>query len=401
MSAAAKGPRLWLRKARRGKAGRITHAAVWLVLDGEHQESTGCGPDDRIGAEKQLEAYLNRKHTAQAKVSARDPYQIPIADVLNLYAEQVAPGHARPKETAQKIERLLAFFGTLAKGRRRSITLADINGDLCRSFAASRSTPTAAREDLIVLRSAINHHREEGYCHKLVSVVLPAKAVGREEWCTRSQVAKLIWTAWRYREIQDGKPTNRRPWRHVAKFLLVTAYTGTRSGASCAAALEPTEGRGWIDVESGIFYRRPQGARETKKRRPPVPIPYRLLAHLRRWKRLGQRYAVEWHGEPVNDCDKAFRNVARAAGLPWVTPHIMRHTCGTWLAQSGTPLWQSAGFLGMTVQQFEETYGHHHPDYMGEARAALDRPPMLRQRMPATERERTPSNVTKIADRLR
>src|SRR5262249_39990579 len=106
--------------------------------------------------------------------------------------------------------------------------------------------------------------------------------------CTRSQVAKLIWTAWRYREIQDGKPTNRRPWRRVAKFLLVTAYPGTRSGASCAAALEPTEGKGWIDVDRGIFYRRPQGARETKKRRPPVPIPNRLLAHLRRWKRLGQ-----------------------------------------------------------------------------------------------------------------
>jgi hypothetical protein len=55
----------------------------------------------------------------------------------------------------------------------------------------------------------------------------------------------------------------------------------------------------------------------------------------------------------------------------------------------------------MTVQQFEETYGHHHVDYMGEARAALDRPPQLRHRMNATKREQTSSNVTKIADRLR
>jgi integrase len=393
MPAAAKGPRLWLRKPRRDKAGRITRAAVWLIRDGKHQESTGCGPDDRVRAEKQLELYLNRKHAKEAKKSARDPDQIPIADVLNLYAEQIAPGHARPRETAQKIDRLLTFFGKK--------TLAEINGHICRQFVASRSTPIAAREDLIVLRSAINFHREEGHCHKVVSVVLPPKAVGREEWCTRAQVAKLIWTAWRYREIQDGKPTNRRPWRHVAKFLLVTAYTGTRSGAACDAALEPTQGKGWIDVDGGIFYRRPQGARETKKRRPPVPIPHRLLAHLRRWKRLGQRYAVEWHGEAVHDCDRAFRNVARAAGLRHVTPHVMRHTCGTWLAQSGSPLWQSAGFLGMTVQQFEQTYGHHHPDYMGEARAALDRRPQLGHSMSATKRERTSSNVMKIADRLR
>ena len=143
-----------------------------------------------------------------------------------------------------------------------------------------------------------------------------------------------------------------------------------------------------------------QGARVVHDSRWPRILMV-WLSHLRRWKRLGQRYTVEWHGGPVNDCDKAFRHVARTAGLPRVTPHIMRHTCGTWLAQSGAPLWQSAGFLGMTVQQFEETYGHHHPDYMAEARAALDRPPKLRQRMAATEREQTSSNVMKIADRLR
>jgi hypothetical protein len=82
MSAKPKGPRLWLRKARRNKAGRITHGAVWLILDGKHQESTECGRDDRVGAERQLEAYLNRKHTAAAKKSFRDPDQIPVADVL-------------------------------------------------------------------------------------------------------------------------------------------------------------------------------------------------------------------------------------------------------------------------------------------------------------------------------
>jgi integrase len=124
--------------------------------------------------------------------------------------------------------------------------------------------------------------------------------------------------------------TNRRTRRHVARFILVGLYTGTRASTVCAAALEPTEGKGWIDLDKGIFYRRPAGARDTKKRRPPVPLPGRLLTHLRRWKRLGQRFAVEWNGAAVKDCDKAFRNVARAAGLPDVTPHILRHTAATW-----------------------------------------------------------------------
>jgi integrase len=140
---------------------------------------------------------------------------------------------------------LLAFFGDK--------TLSAINGDLCRAFVKTRSTPTAARDDLTVLRSAINHHRQEGHCEKIVSVVLPEKPVGRERWCTRSEAAKLLWTAWRFREMQKGQPTDRRTRRHVARFILIALYTGTRAGSVCAAALEPTEGRGWIDLDRGNF----------------------------------------------------------------------------------------------------------------------------------------------------
>jgi integrase len=393
MPTAAKGPRLWLRKPRRSRAGRVTHAAVYLIRDGEYSESTGCGAGDRDGAERKLEAYLNRKHSAEARRSLRDPADIPIADVLALYGQQVAPKHARPRETAQRIERLLAFFGDKM--------LDAINGDLCRAFVKTRSTPTAARDDLTVLRSAINHHRQEGHCEKIVSVILPEKPVGRERWCTRSEAAKLLWAAWRFREMQKGQPTDRRTRRHVARFILVALYTGTRAGSVCAAALEPTEGRGWIDLDKGIFYRRPAGTRETKKRRPPVPLPRRLLVHLRRWHRLGQRFAVEWNGEAVGDVDKAFRNVAGDAGLPDVTPHVLRHTAATWLMQLGGDPWQVAEYLGMTLKTLLERYGHHHPDHLSGPREAFDQPPQLRHRRPATEREHAPSNVMKIADRSR
>ena len=316
-----------------------------------------------------------------------------MADVLAQYGADIAPTHSRPKETAQRIHRLLGFFGDKM--------LIEVNGDLCRSFMALRTTRTAARNDLETLRAAINHHRQEGHCDKIVSVVLPEKPLGRERWCTRSEAAKLLLTAWRFRERQGGKPTDRRTRRHVAKFILVALYTGTRAGAVCAAALEPTEGRGWIDLDRGIFYRRPQGERETKKRRPPVPLPNRLLAHLRRWRRHGQRFAVEWNGGPVKDVDKAFRNVAMAAGLPGVTPHVLRHTAATWLMQLGTDKWEAAEYLGMTAKQLDDTYGHHHPDHLKGPRDAFDRPPQLRHRIPATDRERTSSNVKKITDHSR
>ena len=70
----------------------------------------------------------------------------------------------------------------------------------------------------------------------------------------------MIWSAWRYREIQKGRATERASRQHVARFVLVGLYTGTRSGAICNAALTPAIGRGFIDLENGVFYRRALGA---------------------------------------------------------------------------------------------------------------------------------------------
>ena len=390
MPRTATGPHLWLRKERRDKrTGRVTHNAVWLIIDGKAQESTECGRANRDGAQRALERYLNLQHADAAAKSVRDPAQIAVADVLAFYAGRVVPSHGRPKETLRRIERLLAFFA----GK----TLAEIDGDLCREFDRTRSS-AARREDLSVLRAAVNFHREEGHCDRIVSVTLPEKPVGRERWLTRNEAAKLIWTAWRFRERQKGRATTRASRKHVARFILVALYTGTRAGAVCAASFAPIEGRGWIDLDRGIFYRRPAGQRETRKRRPPVPLPRRLLAHLRRWQRAGQAFPVEWNGEGVKDCDKAFRNVAHAAGLPDVTPHILRHTAATWQMQLGTDLWQAAGFIGMSAEQLDRNYGHHHPDHLKAARDAFDRPPKLRQSNTGTEMKSKQSNVRRIAD---
>lgn len=248
------------------------------------------------------------------------------------------------------------------EARRRRFGSWKIRG-LC-----SPSVPSSAR-----LRAAINYHRAEGYCEKIVSVVLPDKPEARQEWITRAEAAKLIWHAWRYREIQKGHVTGRRSRQHVAKFILVGLYTGTRAAAICAAALQQVDGAGYIDLERGVFYRRPRGRKETKKRRPPVPLPRKLLGHLRRWKRGGQAYAVEWLGEPVKGISKAFRRTVASAGLrATITPHILRHTAATWLMQAGADPWQAAEYLGMGLQMLLNNYGRHHPDHLAGPRDALD-----------------------------
>lgn len=357
-----KGPRLFLRRPKgRGKA------AHWVILDtlnGRHEESTGCGAEDRVGAEVALEHYLLRKHTALTQDN-REPGSIPVADVLALYARDIAPGHADPANTAQRIRHLLGFWG--------SKVLAQVNGEACREYMRICYSDAVARRNLEELRAAINYHRSEGKCSKIVGVWLPPKRAGRERWLTRSEAAKLILNAWRYREVQKGSPTGRYSRRHIARFALVALYTGSRASRVVGASFYHTVGRGFVDVERGLFFRRAVRERETKKKAPPIPLPPRLLAHLKRWKASGQRFVVEWNHQPVKRVSKAFTGVVRDLGMVDVVPHTLRHTSATWLMQAGVPMWEAAGFLGMSEKMLRENYGHHHPDYLTEAKNAFSK----------------------------
>jgi integrase len=366
MPTIAKGPRLWLRKARRDPRTGTVRQAVWLIRDGSHDKSTGCGADDLAGAEKALTEYLNRKASDEVAKNERDPAKIPVAAVIDFYSKTEVAGQARSHEVTARFERLLAFFG--------DDTLADLDGDRCRAYMAHRGTEAGARRDLEDLRAAINYHRREGRCRAIIDVVLPEKSLPRERWLTRTEVARLIWHAWRYREIQKGVATDRFSRRHVAKFVLSAVYTCTRKTAVCTAALGPAERRPFVDLDRGVFYRKTVGVRATKKRQPAVPVPPSLLAHMRRWHAKGQRNLVEWNGQQVLDCDKAFAASVKAAGLgDDVVPHTLRHTGITWLAQEGVDPYEIIRFAGITMEVFEEVYAHHHPDYMDGVRRGFKR----------------------------
>jgi hypothetical protein len=95
---------------------------------------------------------------------------------------------------------------------------------------------------------------------------------------------------------------------------------------------------------------------------------------MRRWldKGIVHDHFVEWHGEAVQSVKTAFKTAVRLARLSGnLTPHTLRHTAATWLMQAGVDKWEAAGFLGMSVEMLDQVYGHHHPDYLGNAAQAL------------------------------
>ncbi|MCA1433456.1 site-specific integrase [Bradyrhizobium sp. BRP20] len=379
----SKGARLQLKAARRNKSGKITHQATWIIRDNGRDVSTGCAADEIAAAEEKLRDYISSKHTPKRRIRHID--DIPIADVLSIYmdaqldklrgrfkvdseSEDTIPDIRKLKK---RIERLNEWWGAKMLG--------EVNGEACRSYAKKRGKRGGARRDLEDLRAAIGHHTAEGYHREIVKVSLPEKGQPRDKWLTRSDAAKLVWTCWRYNEMQKGSrrpmddvkvPTSKRPLRHLARFILLGIYSGTRAGAIAAASPIPAIGRSYVDLERGRYYRLKQGSSKTNKRQPTVPIPVRLLAHLRRWHRIDPeaKHFVEYNGRPITSVKTAFKSAVRLAGLgPGISPHTLRHTAATWLMQRGADPWQAAGYLGMSLEVLLNTYGHHHPDYLSDA----------------------------------
>lgn len=125
----------------------------------------------------------------------------------------------------------------------------------------------------------------------------------------------------------------------------------------------------------GIFKRKPDNKKETSKRQPTVPIPPRLLAHMRRWKRLGisQRAVIEFNGKPVEIIKAGWNTVVEKAGLATedkkqkVIRHTLRHTAITWYltpdrrTAKAVDIEKVSQYCGVSEKTIRETYRHVMP----------------------------------------
>jgi hypothetical protein len=82
-------------------------------------------------------------------------------------------------------------------------------------------------------------------------------------------------------------------------------------------------------------------------------------------------FVISENGERLRDVKRGFASACRRAGLDGVSPHVLRHTCATWLMQRGVPMWEAAGFLGISRETPERVYGHYPPEYLRTATEAL------------------------------
>ena len=340
----AAGARLYRRPGARG-------GGTYEIRDGGRRISTRTS--DRRKAEEIYARYIAQR--GRPTTGPRDPAQMTVAEALDIYANERAPLVRDPARIGDCIRALVPILGALP--------LSSITGEVCRRYGKERNRASGTiRKELGTLRAAIRHCHTEGYITSAPGVRLPAKPAPRDRWLTRDEAARLIRAAYRNPKA-----------KHLARFILLALYTGTRTDAILRLGFMPNTVGGWADTEKGVLYRRPTGEAESKKRTPPVPIPPRLLAHLRRWEHQGARFVVEVDGQRVASLKTAWRTALAASGIEHCTKHDLRHTAVTWAMQKGADRWHAAGYFGLTVDMLESTYGHHHPDHMQSAVEAINR----------------------------
>jgi integrase len=367
-----KGARLYLR-ARSGRE------PTWVILDSGKEISTGACDKDIRAAEAALEEYLGSKR--HPNFGRGHPASVLIDDVLAEYGDKHAPTPTtrRADLIGIAMDHLLGFFSGRACAAVTSATCAEYVR--WRTTQADRRAKrngrpvkaSTARRELVVLSAALRWCWKEGKLDRPIPVALPPQAEPRERHLNRCEAAALLAGALGW--DRTGRRHRAKINRHLARFILLAIYTGTRHDAILRLQWVPNLTGGWIDLDSAVLYRRPSEAVDSPKRRPPLPIPPRLMPHLRRWHGLTARYLIEWAGKPISSQERRAWHTARdLAGLgPEVTPHILRHTCATMLLQLGVTVYDVAGVLGTTEDVIRRTYGHHAQDHLRQAVAAFSR----------------------------
>jgi integrase len=297
-----------------------------------------------------------------------------IADVLSFYAADQAGQGKRNDNTALSL--------TMLGQRTVNMPVSEITPVWCNAYVdwrihqgdmrgANRRAgaalprllnPTTARNDLIVLDAAQRFAWKNRKLNQIVPVTKPKASKPRQRFLTRSEAARLLAAALGW--DQHGKRYRKRINYHLARFILVGLYSGTRRDRITRLQFVESLHDGWVDIENKTLHRKGKAEPDTNKRAPRVPIGDRLMAHMRRWRR--SRYVIEHHGIPVKNIFLGFEAVCRLAGLNYegqsiddrVTPHSLRHTFATWMLLEGKSPYQVGRYIGMSAAMVERTYGH-------------------------------------------
>jgi len=332
---------------------------VWTERRRSRRASTGfkdVGPAEKFLANFILE--LDRP--AEAK-----PDQISIATVLENYWTRHAHKLASAEAIGIRTRHLNKFFGLAAVD---SVNARSMERYKAKCIADGMAIGTINLHRT-VLRAALRQAVRFGDLATAPFVPSDREPPPRPEFLTRPQVDAMTRAA---EETEDH--------RHVALFIHLAIATGARRGA----ILQLTWDR--VDLKAGTVDFRLPGVDHNRKRRALTALPAHVVALLRRQRQTSSSaYVIQpmsrpekFKDQPLKSIRRAFRLVAKAAGLPHATPHILKHTAVTWALRVASP-WIVSGMTATSMRTLQSVYGKHMVEDLREAAEAVARPTAARK----------------------
>ncbi|MEL8056379.1 MAG: hypothetical protein AAGK66_09510, partial [Pseudomonadota bacterium] len=177
----SKPARLYLRKDKRDAE------PTWVILHRGKERRTGCGAEDRAGAEAALADYISEQYEVPTGIRRLD--QISIADVITVYLREHAPTIQESAWLADMCIAPIKWWG----GR----TLADVRRQTCTQYAEVRRSDGVGDRTIIheltALSGAINYyHSEYGPLPAVPVVTKPKAPETTRRALERAEVAALL-----------------------------------------------------------------------------------------------------------------------------------------------------------------------------------------------------------------
>ncbi len=319
---------------------------------------------DRKQAERVRAAFvLERDRRPEAK-----PDEIAVTTLLDSYYERHAKALPSGERANIAINHLSEFYGASAvsavNARAHERYIAQ-----CRKEGKADGT---INRHLGALRAGLRFAVRSGDLAHAPHVPTLKEPPPRPHVLDRRQVASLL------------RAARRLGHDHVGWFIRLAVFTGARRNA----ILQLTWDR--VDLKAGTVDFRLPGVAHSRKRRAITGLPARLVAALRRLhKRSTAPTVIEWHGKPVASIKRAFGLVAKAARLPHVTPHVLKHTAVSWALRVASP-WVVSGMTATSVRTLQAVYGKHMMEDLKIAAEAMARSGLTRK-----TRAKSPRRVSK------
>ena len=248
-------------------------------------------------------------------------------------------------------------------------TAAELDGVILQDYAQQRQrSPGTIRRELGALRTVLIWAGDQRRISRddipVFKGVIPPQGPPRMKFLDAVQEPWFWAEAQRWPDAQTS-PRNRTAAQRVALFVALGLDTAARR----EAIIDLTWDR--VDLAAGTIDFQVPGKRLTKKRRVRgVKIARRLMPVLKEaWLAAPKDPSGRAVGRVVGYTDaesigEPFRRFATEIGVPWVTPHVLRHSWGSLRAMEGHSPYDIAKGMGDVFATVESTYLHLSPDHL-------------------------------------